>query len=258
MATTLRELITSSYRLLNIIQAGQAPTADDMDIGRQALNVLIDSWSADRLAIYSISPYYFYMQGGQKDYTLGPGGDWNIERPMQIEQATVTLSGNLTLDPLTGLYSLSGTGSTLDLPITMMNDEQYAAMSVKFIPSTFPVGLYDNGNYPLRTISLWPVPQQNNIITLWLWQPLANVEDLNATVSFPPGYERALKFNLAVEVAAEFGKELPGQIGTIARESYGKIKRINAQHPVIVGSPELAAGPRNAQFNWVTGNFINW
>lgn len=257
MSTTLRELITSSLRLLNAVEAGQAPTADDMEVGRQALNVLIDSWSADRLAIYSVSPYYFPLTGGKKDYTLGVGGDWNIERPMNIEQATLTMNASLVLG-LNGLYDLVSNGQTLDLPVSILNDAQYASMTVKSITSTFPIALYDNGNYPLRTISVWPIPTQTNVMTLWLWQPLANVEQLDATVSFPPGYERALKFNLALELAAEFGKELPGQIAMIAADSYGKIKRMNSPSQVIVGSPSIAAGPRAAQFNWVTGNFINW
>jgi hypothetical protein len=99
---TLRELITGSLRLLNATQAGQAPSADDMAVGVEALNALIDSWSSERLLIYTISPHYFQLQAGKKDYTLGPDGDFNITRPLEIESAYVTLSGAVESAPVPG------------------------------------------------------------------------------------------------------------------------------------------------------------
>jgi hypothetical protein len=56
----------------------------------RALQQLLDSWSADKLSVYSISPYRFNLLPGQKDYTLGPGADFDVKRPLNIEQATIT------------------------------------------------------------------------------------------------------------------------------------------------------------------------
>lgn len=94
--STLRELITSSYRLLGNVQAGAAPAPDDMEIGVEALNSLIDGWSTQRLTIHTITPYDFVLVPGKGSYTLGPGGDWNVVRPMTIEEASVSpdVSGN--------------------------------------------------------------------------------------------------------------------------------------------------------------------
>ena len=51
-------------------------------------------------------------------------------------------------------------------------------------------------------------------------------------LALPPGYERAIKFNLAEELAPEYGTELlPGAI-KIANESKKNVIRINSQ-PVV-------------------------
>lgn len=147
------------------------------------------------------------------------------------------------------------TKGPLDIPVTMLTPDQYADITVKKMESAFPVAYYDDGDYPLRTISVWPVPNKHCFTTLWLWQPLINTTDLDAEITFPPGYERALKFNLAVEIAAEMGKVVPGQVKLIATESLGKIKRINAAPRTMELSDSLRS-PR--PFNWITGDAINW
>lgn len=82
--TTPRELITGALRLINVVQANEVPTAADIDIGFDALNNMLDSWSTEKLSIFSMNPYEFNFIAGQKEYTLGPGGDWDIERPMDL------------------------------------------------------------------------------------------------------------------------------------------------------------------------------
>jgi len=82
--TTPRELITGALRLINVVQANENPTADDMDISFEALNAMLDSWSNEKLSIFSMNPYEFQLAANQKEYTLGPGGDWEITRPMEL------------------------------------------------------------------------------------------------------------------------------------------------------------------------------
>jgi hypothetical protein len=88
--STVRELLEDSLRLLNAIQHGQPANPNDIEIAREAFINLIDSWSADKLSVYSVSPYSFNLVVGKKDYTLGPGADFDLARPLNIEQATIT------------------------------------------------------------------------------------------------------------------------------------------------------------------------
>lgn len=254
MATTLRKMITGSLRLLNAVQANEAPTDDDMQICIEALNAMIDSWSNNSLNIYSINPYYFMMAANQKTYTLGTGGDWDIPRPMAIENAYV--SYNAVIDNSTTPPSLMSSAQSVDLPMAMWTDDQYAAVSVKDTTSTYPMALYDTGDYPLRTIILFPIPNQAQPITLWLRQPLfAEFASLDQEIDFPKGYERAFRFNLAVEVAAEFGKSIPDSVSTTASNSQRELMTLNFVPGIAVAPPGIRG--KRGMFSWITGDTIS-
>jgi hypothetical protein len=190
--------------------------------------------------IYTMNPYSFQTVGGQQDYTLGAGGQWDVERPMNINQAYV--------------HYLGAGSQPVDMPITLANDAQWASIAVKSVQTTFPTVLYDNGNYPLRTISLWPVPQGEQTIKLWLWQPLLTLDDLDQEVTMPPGYERAIRYGLATEIADEFGKALTDNVISKAKRAKAEIKSLNAVTQYQNFDQSLA-GAQRPQWNWITGNF---
>ena len=251
--STTRNLITGALRLINVIQQNETATADDMNVSMTALNALIDSWSTDRLAIFLFKQYYFPLVAGQKAYTFGPGGNWNLPRPMSTERITVSYNGSLTYDPITGLYSLNGGQGVLDIPMENLTDAQYAAIPVKDQPATYPLKFYDNGNFPLRTISVWPVPTTNQPVTVWTWQPLGTYATLDDPVNFPRGYERALRFNLALELSAEFGKVPAEEVIRIAAESYSDLKRINSRNQIMTGDIAISSpGPGVYNYNLAT------
>lgn len=244
--TTIRNLITGSLRLINVVQANETATEEDMNISLSALNGMIDSWSTERLSVFLLKPYYFLTVAGQKEYTLGPGGDWDITRPMQILQATLSYGGSLITTP-EGVR-LTSNPNVIDIPMERLTDAQYAAISVKDQPSTYPVKFYDNGDYPLRQISVWPVPTTAQPVTLWMWQPLGNSDTLDAELTFPKGYERALRFNLAVELAPEFGKEVQNEVTQTAINSKGHLKRLNSRPQIMRSDLALSSGP--TIYNW--------
>ena len=244
---TIRELITGSLRLLNVVQANEVPTAEDMDISLTSMNAMLDSWSTESLAIFLSTKYNFPTIAGQKEYTLGSGGDWDVPRPMNVNQMIVNYNGALFWDGTK--YVLIQNPNILSIPCECLSDSQYAAIAVKDQTAPYPVKFYDNGNYPLRTISVWPVPTTNQPIELWLWQPLADPTTLDDQLIFPKGYERAIRFCLAIELSAEFGKEITQEIAEVATSSKGYLKRLNRRTPIMrndMGITGSQAGP----FNW--------
>jgi hypothetical protein len=138
--------------------------------------------------------------------------------------------------------------------MSMLNDAQYAAIAVKQTPSTFPFSFYDNGNFPLKTISVWPVPTLNTGIRLWLREPLIDFSDLNAIVSYPPGYERAFRFCLAVELAPEFGKTIPSEVLGTAIKSKTDLAMMNSVPQYMSGDGGL--NRERKSFNWISGGFV--
>ena len=241
--TTPRELITGALRLINVVQANEVPTAEDMDISFEALNAMIDSWSNEELSIFTMNPIQFQLTPGQKDYTLGVGGDWSTDRPMDIVSMYIRYP-----------YP-TGPSTYIDLPTNQLTDEQYANLGIKYFQSAFPQKWYDDGNYPLRTISVWPIPNTDHKVLLWLWQPLIDAQDLDTDIVFPQGYERALRFALAIELAAEFGKSVPEPVKRIAMRSKATIKRLNSTPQLLTGDNAIASDQQSL-FNYVTGDTI--
>jgi len=76
---------------------------------------------------------------------------------------------------------------------------------------------------------------------------------LSTTLAFPPGYLRAFKYNLACEIAAEFGVEPSPQVQRIAMTSKRNLKRINNPDDVM-SIPYAIVGTRQ-RFNIFAGNF---
>jgi hypothetical protein len=242
MATIL-DTITGALRLINVVQSGETPAPEDVNVAQYSLEYMIDSWSNERLLIYEIVPQQFSFVSGQQVYTLGPGGNWNTTRPIRIEDAYVTYQGN------TG-------AQTVDLRIKPLNSSQWASIAVKQTQSTFATSYYDDGEYPLRNIYFWPVPNQAQLITLYMWMPLIDLSSgLTTQVQFPPGYERAFRYNLAVNLAPEFGKTVDPAVAAVADSSLAKLRSANAVPQVSRTDTGIAA--KNRTWNWITGDTVN-
>lgn len=137
-------------------------------------------------------------------------------------------------------YNISFGPNTLSIPLNKIGDEDYASIGLRGLRSTYPTVWYDDGNFPLRTLYFWPVPAQAWAVELWLWEPLDQNVDLDAELNLPPGYERYLRYKLAMELAPEFGKTVPPEVMTSLQEAENNVKRLNVQTP-------LAHNSRNAR-----------
>jgi hypothetical protein len=92
--------------------------------------------------------------------------------------------------------------------------------------------LYVNEN-PLGFLTLWPVPSNIIPITLSCGRILTSISSLSTELIYPPGYSKALRYSLAVHLAAEYGMVPAIDVATIARDSKGNIKNANMTPPVM-------------------------
>lgn len=129
-------------------------------------------------------------------------------------------------------YTITIGSSTNVYPLSMVSDEQYASIVLRGMSNNWPTVMYDDGDYPLRKLSFWPVPTASNAVELWLWEPMLTYDNLDDELNLPPGYERYLKLKLAVEIAAEFGKEVPPLILKNMQEAEDNVKKLNQRIPV--------------------------
>lgn len=238
---TIRKLITGALSRLNAASANSPPTAEDIDVGLAAFNSLIDSLSNNILNIYTTRPYRFPMVAGVGDYTLGPTGDWVLERPMRIETA-VLIAYPTTNDE----GDITANNNTMFLPLDRINYAEYSSIVVRKLQTTWPTVVYDSGTYPNRLLRFWPIPQQTLAVELWLWEPLATYDSIDEELNLPPGYERYLTLKLAMELAPEFGKTVTDTLMATLAEAESAVKTINQMTTVSQASNAAVSLTRRA------------
>jgi hypothetical protein len=84
-------------------------------------------------------------------------------------------------------------------------------------------------------------------------QELSQPATLDTVLSFPPGYLRAFAYNLAMELAPEFGVEPSPQVQRIAMTSKRNLKRINNPDDAMSLPYSLIASRQ--RFNVYSGNY---
>lgn len=209
-------LITGALRLINCVASGELPTSSEANDCLSAFQDMVDSWNADRAAVFTIGYADYALTLNQQSFTLGPGGDFNATRPPKI----VGMSAILLFSPT----------NPVEVPIDMYSRWEWQnKIPVKATTGSFPQVCYDDGGMPLRTLRFWPIPaEQQNNVRIYSWTPLAWPATLQTLLNFPPGYARAFRYNLAVELAGEFGAQIPPQVAAIAASTLAAIKTMNA------------------------------
>ena len=209
--TTAGEIIKGSLRLIGQLAEAEEPSAATMQDSIAAMNQMIQSWNTERLAVFSTQDQVFTWPAGQATRTLGPTGDFVGNRPIEIDDSTYFK------DPATNL----------SFGIKLINQQQYNGIALKIVVSTYPQVMWVNNTFPDTTLTVYPVPSKTlewHIISV---EELTQVSGVATDLFFPSGYLRAFRYNLAMELAPEFGVEPSPQVQRIAMTSKRNLKRIN-------------------------------
>jgi hypothetical protein len=237
MATTAADQINGALRLIGVLAEAEAPSAAMAQDALTALNQMIDSWNTERLSVFSTIDQVFNWPSSTRIRTLGPTGDFVGQRPVQLDDATYFRDAS----------------TNVSYGIKMINQEQYDNIAVKTVTSTYPQILWYNATYPDIEIYLYPVPSRVLEFHFVSVEKLTEPATLDTVLAFPPGYLRAFRYNLACELAPEYGVEPSPQVRRIAMYSKRDLKRIN--NPDDVMAMPAAMIINRPRFNIYTGNF---
>lgn len=238
MLITSGDLFKAALRKCGgLLAEGETPSAEMMEDTRMAFNIMLDSWSGERLAVFVTQEQIFTWPSNTISRTLGPSGNFVGNRPVGMDDSS------FFLDPASGVsYGLR-----------IINQSQYNAIALKTVTSTYPQLMWINQSMPDVEIFVYPVPTRALEFHFVSIEELSQVNDLFTNIVFPPGYQRAFVFNLAVEICSEFGIEPPPTVSRIARASKRSIKSNNAPMDVMA-MPFTLLGHRQ-RFNIFSGNF---
>jgi hypothetical protein len=255
------DLINSALRLINTLAIGEVPQGQEAIDGLWTLNQMVDSWQIERLMIYAIVRNLNDVFGnplslvsGQQIYPTGLSvnssnqpiyiaGTFNIPRPIKIEAV--------------GLIWLANPIQPLELQLTLYTPDQWAGIPVKAVTSTIPSVVWDDNQFPFRNLNFWPIPNMVSQIAIYTWQQLGQFPDLTTQFIFPPGYLKALRYNLAVDLAGEYGVPVPPNVAAIAIESKALVKTINTPLLDLRVDKDLIF-PEGGMYDWRTDMPAGW
>lgn len=226
---TVLDLITGALRKTGEYAAGEPIANEDANAALDSLNGLLDLLSNESMAIYNNNENTVMLTAGKFLYTVGIGGDFNIQRPLRITQA----------------YSrLTSSSGGVDFPCDIVSTDAYSSIGFKKQPGPWPKRAYYNANFPTAQMYFWPIPTQAVEFHFWsdmLFQP----ESLTSTAALPQGYYLYLQYALAEILCADYGIPVPPDIRRLAAQYKRSIKG-NNMSPAPMAAMDSAILPRGA------------
>jgi len=235
-------VIRSALRIAGItLRPQRTPSEDQAQEALDQLNAMIGQWNTQSLLIYTKQINAWPLVSNQKTYTIGPGGQFDGDRPQWIDQANLILN---SVSPV------------VRLPLTIWNDEEWSLIPVQDIGRSLPLGIYNDGAYPLSTIYVWPQPLTTYALELYTWSAIPLFSTIGDAVVLPPGYQMAIEYNLAVILAEHYPHEskiLPSAYRQ-AEKALAKIKGLNSvPNKQRSDAASINDNGNRSSFNYYTG-----
>lgn len=201
--TTAYDIIKRSMQKAGILTKTEVPSSDEANDALQELNAMLSSWSNESMLAYVRVLENFPLTGATS-YTIGPSQTFNTARPVVIISAYVRQ------------------GIT-DEPVEVITDEQYDAIPDKSSQGA-PYWLNYSNGYPTGTIKLYPVGDSSYTLYIRSEKTLGSFT-LHQDVEYPPGWEDAIVYNLAIRLAPEYGQQIDPLILELADQTKASIQR---------------------------------
>lgn len=235
------DLITATFKLIGSIAKTEVPDADEMADAFSRLKDMIDSWGAERQMMHRLTISTFSLVSGQQTYTIGAGGNFNIARPMFIQDA--------------GLVNTAYTPN-FELPMRILTIDEWASLTIKSQTATQSWYLwYDYADATgLGNINIWPIPSVSTLqIALYIPTAISNFTAITDTIVLPPGYAECLRYNLAVRLCPEWGRPIDPVVAALAQETLARVQRANKRLDTLGVDDALIGGSDRGIFNYLTG-----
>lgn len=220
--TTAGDLVRKALSKILVLGTQDTLASADLQDGLDALNLMLDSWRLERLSLVALTTYSTALTSGVNTFTIGPGGDFNTTRPTKIENAFVRYN-------------------SADYPVYLINQTQWDAIAYKPVGG-LPRRLFYNTTYPLGQINLFPYALDSGY-TLFIdyWGEIESFADAADAFVLAPGYARAIIYNLAIELSADYGKAPSPEVYRIAKRSKEAIRTVNSTKVVAAVDSALMA-----------------
>ncbi len=220
-------MILRGLRLIGEKTRGASLTSAEQTECLAEMNAMLDSWSNERLMIHTLSQTSFALTASDGTYTIGNGADFNMTRPTKLVNPCFTRN----LD-------------SVDIPLEIIDADTYGRIVDKTLGDDTPAYIFYDAGYSATstaTIRLYPLPTSGLTLYINTLQPFTNFSTMTHALSLPPGYQRAIEYNYAIEAAGGF-TEVDPSVAMVARESKAVLKRLNTQTPTMTLETGIIGG----------------
>lgn len=224
---TVSKLVNLALKDAGVIGSGQTAEAEDAATALDTLNQMLAQWRTSQLEVYALQNLIIPIVTNKMSYTVGPGGDLDVERPHSVSFAAWRNGTNQ---------------SDLLYPLRLMKTlESWQRITIQPL-TNWPSSLLYEPTYPLGTVYIWPQPSWGQIeLTVKAFLP-SNVV-IGDDIMLPPEYDLPIRFNLAKLLCSAFGSPLRPDIAQIAASSLRTLKRANTR----VRDLQMPAGTPSGQ-----------
>lgn len=239
-------IIMPAYRIAGITKRAMiVPSTDMYAEAIPELNRLLGSWNCDGHKIYDTGiSAALPLTVGQKTYTIGPGGNFDVARPVCVVGANL----------------LFPTSPVVRRQLDILDDDQWRAVRLQDLSGAPPYELYYDGGMDSNgrgQIYLRFQPPAGYSLELYTWHALKR--DFSASTDIavlPDGYEQALVYNLAKQLAAlnPEDEHMSPKSYEIAESSLAILIALNSSAPRIACEPGLdGGGDYGGGYGWLDG-----
>jgi hypothetical protein len=212
---TVSEFIHSSMRLIGAIAAAETLETNELNDALVTANQLLSSFNTEGASLVARKRLTMSVSATNGPFTLS-------ERPVRIEAASVASGG-------------------IDSQLEIVDSVGWEATPEKLAQSVYVRKLYCDYGYPSAAVYIAPVPRLGGQLEMWIYVPLTQFASLSTVIDLPPGYEMALRYNLAVALLPEYPRsEVDPTLLQQAQNYKAAIVQLNAQNHMRSQAPAAA------------------
>ena len=221
------DIITEAFVDLAVIQPGETISSDMQANAFLVLKQMLSNWSVDQALAYLNVHGDFNLVAGTAAYTVGTTGSLaTAARPVRI----------VSWQSRSGNFSNGGACISFDeFRAKQQNLTAKRSVLAEMVAA-------DTG-YPTIAIEVFPVPDTSpGTLRLDYWTPVVEFASVGTTVNLPDGWEAAVHFNLAVQLAPQYARQtgITPELAANAKNTLAELKAKNAAILGIAGAQEAA------------------
>src|SRR5690349_2150704 len=146
MTVQALDIISFALKRMGVYAPGETIADSDAEDCLVILNDMLDSWSNESLACFTILEQSVALVAGKASYTIGSGGDVSGTRPLRL----IKTAGSAYIQDTTGQ----------NYPVEVVERDLWNLIGNRsgIVTSQVPDTLFYDPQFPLGLLNFWPTP----------------------------------------------------------------------------------------------------